>query len=140
MICLGAFRYTTRRRLSWLIAVLLLWQQFTVAAYACAMTPELMDQVMAMPGPAAMATTDGTCPEMRGHTDQALCQKHCLPDRTTLADSRAGTVPPSLLPALSPATVSLSVERMPTRVVLDCQDRRRSGNTPPTLLFCSLLI
>jgi hypothetical protein len=131
-------RPTTRRRLAWLVAFLLLWQQVAMAAYACTMAP--VAQTMAMhAGDAAMHEA---CPSMvDSHANgQALCQAHCHPDHVTQPDGRAGSVPPSLLAALPVSWPPLMQATVPARATPAWLHRLRAPPTPASLLFCSLLI
>ena len=134
-----------RRRAAtrWVLALamlLMLGQQVAMAAYACAMPPAAMGQMTALSPQASMQAMHRSCPEMRGQSDQLLCQKHCSPDHTAQPDVRPPSVPQNLLTAL-PA--------MPSAVVIAAASadhafarRYRLRPSPPaaTLLFCSLQI
>ena len=54
-----AFRPRTRRRLSWLVALLLLWQQVAMAAYACGAVPAAVGAAAAAAATAGMAWYHG---------------------------------------------------------------------------------
>lgn len=130
----------TRRRLTWLVMLLLAWQQLAVAAYACTMPPSASAS-MAMAGADRMAMED-TCPSMHDAPSRPpLCQAHCYPNHAAQPDARAGSVPPSLFAALpvtegavSPAALDLAAQA-PER-----HYRLRAPPPPASLLFCSLLI
>lgn len=77
-----------RRRLAWLVALLLLWQQVAVAAYACATVP------------ASPADPN--------------CQQHCQPDHATQVDVRTASVPLNVLTALPPMSLSVAAVRPPS--------------------------
>ena len=81
-------RPRTRRRLAWLVALLLLWQQVAVAAYACATVP------------ASPADPN--------------CQQHCQPDHATQVDVRTASVPLNVLTALPPMSLSVAAVRPPS--------------------------
>lgn len=132
-------RPITRRRLAWLVALLLLWQQVALAAYACTVTPGA-GMPMPMSATSSMAMGDH-CPSMpEGSTQGPLCQAHCHADHAAQPDARSGSVPPGLLATLPavwpmPTVVSSASSRVPERL-----DRLRTLTPPVSLLFCSLLI
>ena len=132
-------RPTTRRRLAWLAAFLLLWQQVGMAAYACTMAPAAL-ATMAMH--ADGQSMHEACPSMvdRHTNGHALCQTHCRPDQATQPDGRAGSVPPSLLAALPTSWPPLARAAVPSRAAPAWLHRLRAPPTPASLLFCSLLI
>src|SRR3569623_413138 len=111
---LPCFYPRIRRRLTWLVVLLLAWQQLAGAAYACTMPPSAAAPV-AMAGADRMAMED-TCPSMHdAQSRPPLCQAHCYPDHAAQPDARAGAVPPSLFAALpvtegavSPAALALA--------------------------------
>jgi hypothetical protein len=133
-------RPVARRRLAWLVVVLLLWQQVAVAAYAC---------VAAQAAPAAaalavavhsssMAMADG-CADMTTPVDP-LCRQHCQPDHATQVDARTASVPASALSALPRVLVSVTGGALPSERGLFRRERLRAPPPIPRLLFCSLLI
>jgi hypothetical protein len=136
---LPRFHPRTRRRLTWLVVLLLAWQQLAVAAYACTM-PSVAAPV-AMAGADRMAMED-SCPSMHdGQGLPPLCQAHCHPVHAAQPDARTGSVPPSLFAALpvtagavSPAALDLAAQAPERRY------RLRAPPPPASLLFCSLLI
>lgn len=140
MRCLPCFHPRTRRRLTWLVVLLLAWQQLAVAAYACTMPPS-STAPMAMAGDDRMAM-EGTCPSLHdAQSRPPLCQAHCHPDHAAQPDARAGSVPPSLFAALpvtdgavSPAALDLAAQAPERRY------RLQAPPPPASLLFCSLLI
>lgn len=134
-------RPVARRRLAWLVALLLLWQQVAVAAYAC----------VSMPAPAAttavamavhsssMAAMDDVCANMTAPADP-LCRQHCQPDHATQVDARSASVPASALTALPPALLSVAAVALPSDRALTRREHLRAPPPIPRLLFCSLLI
>ncbi|MBP1475406.1 hypothetical protein J7I44_13920 [Frateuria sp. MAH-13] len=140
MARLRLLRPATRRRLAWLVAVLLVWQQLAMAAYACTLPPSAIAPAMAVASANAMAM-EGTCPTMHDSVpDRTVCQAHCHPDRAAQPDARTGSVPPSALAALpvywpAPTLALATSGRAPQRL-----DRLRAPPPPATLLYCSLLI
>jgi hypothetical protein len=122
------------------VAVLLVWEQLAMAAYACTLPPQAVGSAIAMTASGTMAM-DGACPSMHGTSpDRTVCQAHCQPDHAAQPDARTGSVPPSALAALPvywPAlalTIATS-SHVPQRFV-----RLRAPPPPATLLYCSLLI
>lgn len=132
-------RPTTRRRLAWLVACLLLWQQVAMAAYACTMAAPVAQTMAMHAGDTAMHEA---CPSMvdRHANGQTLCQAHCQPDHATQPDGRAGSVPPSLFAALSPVGPPQVQVTVPDRTAPAWLHRLRAPPPPASLLFCSLLI
>lgn len=133
-------RPVTRRRLAWLVVVLLVWQQLAMAAYACTLPPSAIAPAMVMTPSSPMAM-EGTCPTMHDSVpDRTVCQAHCHPDRAAQPDARAGSVPPSALAALpvywpAPTLTLAASGHAPRRL-----ERLRAPPPPATLLYCSLLI
>jgi len=143
---LPRFHPRSRRRLSWLVVLLLAWQQLAVAAYACSMPPGASASMpVAVAGADRMAaghmTMEDSCPSMQeGQAQPPLCRAHCSPEHATQSEARTGTVPPSLLAALPPLLPAVAVAP-----ALFSRAARQSHlqQAPPqsaTLLFCSLLI
>ena len=126
-------RCRTRRRLIWLVT-LLLWQQVALAAYIC---PQ--------PAPAAvvaasMAMTRADCMSrmQMGHHDLA-CAEHCAAAPSAQPDARAPNVPASLLSMLPP--LATAVDRLPGGAVPVVPCGRLNADAPPSRLrFCTLLI
>lgn len=133
-------RPVTRRRLVWLVALLLLWQQVAMAAYACTLAP--------VPATAALVSSHGdmaamgdACPPVPpGSTDHPLCQAHCHPDHAAQPDARAGSVPPSLLAALPPIWPMPALAASTSGNTPERLQRLRAPPPPASLLYCSLLI
>jgi hypothetical protein len=128
---------TTRRRLIWLVTLLMLWQQTALAAYVCPTVPEAPPAAALMN---SMPGMDDGCAQMQDASASPLCQKHCLPDRVTQADARTASVPPSALTAMPPLLMSVAVVALPSDRSIQRIDQRRVSPPPPILLFCSLLI
>lgn len=138
-------RSVTRRRLIWLVALLLLWQQVALAAYVCQAVPEqavseTMGQVTAMTAMDSMVAMGDSCPDMHGHPVSPLCQKHCAPDQATQVDARTTSVPLSALTAVPPTLMSVNIVALQSDRTLARLDHRRTPPPIPRLLFCSLLI
>lgn len=129
-------RRTTRRRLIWLVTLLMLWQQVALAAYVCPTVPEATPAaalVTSMPG------MDGTCAQNQDAPASPLCQKHCAPDHVTQAEAHTAAVPLSVLPAMPPVLMT-PVAAPASNRVLQRVGHLRAPPPPPMLLFCSLLI
>ncbi len=133
-------RCVSRRRLIWLVALLLLWQQVALAAYVCPAVPENMGQVMAMTAAVSMDAMDGHCPDMDGSSVSPLCHKHCAPDHAIQVDARPTSVPLSALTAVPPMLMSVAIVALQSDRCLARLDQRRMPPPVPRLLFCSLLI
>lgn len=111
-----------------MVLLSLLYQQAALAAYACS-----MDRA-----PAAGAAMAAHCAGMQpppGPDNQALCEKHCSPDRSTLAEHLVLSVPaltvaPIRFPAASPAPASAPGDEIAFA----------RSDPPPRLRYCSLLI
>ena len=127
-------RCRTRRRLIWLVTLLLLWQQVALAAYAC-------PQPAPAAAPAAsMAMTRADCMSRMpmSHHDLA-CAEHCAAAPSAQPDVRAPNVPASLLSMLPP--LATAVDRLPGSAVTVVPCGRLSADSPPSRLrFCTLLI
>jgi hypothetical protein len=130
-------RSVSRRRLIWLVALLLLWQQVALAAYVCQAVPETMGQVTAA---ASMTVMDGHCPNIDSSSVSPLCQKHCAPDHVTPLDARPASVPLSALTGPPPMLMSVVIVALQSDQSLARLDQRRTPPALPRLLFCSLLI
>lgn len=117
-----------RLRTAFLAIVCLLFQQFALAAYACA-----LDRMP--PDPSAMASA---CAAMgMQHDNPVLCAKHCAPDVSVAAHVASPSVPPLALPPLDFGLVTIAPVAsgvVPESVPLDRSD------PPPRLRYCSLLI
>ncbi|KZC40552.1 MULTISPECIES: hypothetical protein [Rhodanobacter] len=127
-------RPLTRRRLAWLVVVLLLWQQVAVAAYACVSAPAPVATTAA-----AMVVMDDGCTDMTAPVDP-LCRQHCQPNHATQVDARSASVPASTLAALPPELPSVAAVALPSHRALVRQEQLRAPAPIPRLLFCSLLI
>lgn len=132
-------RCASRRRLIWLVSLLLLWQQVALAAYACQAAPKSIGQMTAMTA-ISMNSMDGDCPDMHGSPTSPLCQKHCAPDHATQVDARSTSVPLSALTAVPPMLMSVAIVAHQSEQSLARLDQRRKPPAIPRLLFCSLLI
>jgi hypothetical protein len=111
------------------VIVGLLFQQVTLAAYRCPMTPGAVESGMAMP--------------TAGHGssgDRLRCQLHCAHQAEAPGGTHTVAVPPHLLVALSsalatpPAVPILRVTKRPERY------RLRIPPRPAIRIYCSLLI
>lgn len=134
-------RPPARRRLVWLVALLLLWQQAAVAAYACVAAPASPGAVavtMAVHASSMASMGDG-CADMMLPADP-LCRQHCQPDHATQVDARSASVPASTLAALPPELPSVAAVALPSHRALVRRDNLRAPPPIPRLLFCSLLI
>ena len=128
---------TTRRRLIWLVTLLMLWQQTALAAYVCPTVPETTTTAALMN---SMPGMDDSCAQMQDPSASALCQKHCLPDHATQVDARTASVPLSALTAVPPMLISVAVVALQSDRTLEQLDQLRTRPPTPMLLFCSLLI
>ncbi|WP_336807188.1 hypothetical protein [Fulvimonas yonginensis] len=132
-------RPRTRRQLSWLVALLLFWQQVALAAYACSVAPGT--GMPSMPAPASHAALNSDCGSMHAQPTQApMCQAHCQADHAAQPEARTHTVPPSLLAALPAPLPVLPMARAPRGRASERSYRLRAPPPPASLLFCSLLI
>ncbi len=134
-------RPLTRRRLAWLVTLLLLWQQVAVAAYACVAAPASPGAVAAAVAvhASSMAAMGDGCADMKVPTDP-LCRQHCQPDHATQVDARSASVPASTLATLPPESPSVATVALPSHRALLRRDQLRAPPLIPRLLFCSLLI
>lgn len=136
-------RCVSRRRLIWLVALLLLWQQVALAAYVCKAVPETMGQVTAVTAATSMTAMDAMdshCADMDGSSVSPLCHKHCAPDHVTQVDARPTSVPLSALTAVPPMLMSVAMVSLQSDRSLARLDQRRPLPPVARLLFCSLLI
>ncbi|MEO7440312.1 MAG: hypothetical protein ABIU96_07660 [Rhodanobacter sp.] len=133
-------RRITRRRLVWLVTLLLLWQQVALAAYACQAVAEPMGQVTAMMSTASTSAMDDGCADMRDTPASPLCQQHCTPDHATQVDARPMSVPLSALTAVPPMLMSVASIVLSSDRALTRHELRQTPPSIPRLLFCSLLI
>jgi hypothetical protein len=132
-------RPRTRRRLAWLVALLLLWQQVAVAAYACAIVPASPAAVVAQAEASSMTAMGDGCAEMPAPV-APICQQHCQPDHATQVDVRTASVPFNALTALPPMLLSVAAVTLPSGRTLTRRDRLRAPPPTPRLLYCALLI
>lgn len=128
---------TTRRRLIWLVTLLMLWQQTALAAYVCPTVSEATPAAALM---ASMPGMDGGCAQNPDAPTSPLCQKHCTPEHATQAEAHTAAVPLSVLPALPSMLMTPSVVALPSNRALQRAGHLRAPPPPPMLLFCSLLI
>jgi hypothetical protein len=135
-------RPQTRRRLAWLVVLLLSWQQVAVAAYACVGAPTSAGAaaVAVAVHSSSMATMGDGCAEMPAAPVDPLCHQHCQPDHATQVDARSASVPASTLVALPPQSPSVIAVASPSERTLTRRDRLQAPPPIPRLLFCSLLI
>lgn len=140
-------RNVTRRRLVWLVALLLLWQQVALAAYVCQTVPGIAGQETALTLPAAapattaaMTTMGEGCAEMAGRPTSPMCPQHCTPDHATQVDARLGSVPLSALTAVPPMLMSVASSTLPSDRALARRELQQTGPAVARLLFCTLLI
>ncbi len=133
-------RPVTRRRLAWLVALLLLWQQVAVAAYACQLASPATGQVAEVMSTTATAAMGDDCAEMRGAPTSPVCRQHCAPGHATQVDARPTSVPLSALTAVPPMLISVANVALQSDRSLARLDQRRTPPLIPRLLFCSLLI
>lgn len=129
----------TRRRLAWLVAILLLWQQVAVAAYACTLVPGADRAVATALSPSAMAAMGGECADPQMPVDP-LCRQHCQPNHLTQVEHHAPSVPFNALAAVPPVLASFAVEALPAERAFARLDQRRIRPPIPRLVYCTLLI
>ncbi len=127
----------TRRRLIWLVTLLLLWQQTALAAYVCPTVPEATPAAALM---TSMSGMDGGCAQNQDAPASPLCQKHCTPDHATQVEAHTTAVPLSVLPAMPSMLMAPAVVALPSNRALQRAGHLRAPPPPPMLLFCSLLI
>lgn len=132
-------RPRTRRRLAWLVALLLLWQQVAVAAYACNTAPASPAVVATQAAASSMAVMGDGCAGMPAPV-APICQQHCQPDHATQVDARTASVPFNALTALPPMLLSVAAVTLPSHRTLAHLDRLRAPPPTPMLLYCALLI
>lgn len=135
-------RPQTRRRLAWLVVLLLSWQQVAVAAYACVGVPASAGAaaVAVAVHSSSMAAMGDRCEEMPAAPVDPLCRQHCQPDHATQVDARNASVPASTLAALPPQSPSVAAVALSSQRTLARRDRLQAPPPIPRLLFCSLLI
>lgn len=133
-------RPRTRRRLAWLVALLLLWQQVAVAAYACTTVPASPAAVATQAGVSSMAAMGHGCAEMPAAPADPICRQHCQPDHATQVDVRTASVPFNALTAPPPMSLSVAAVTLPSHRTLAHLDRLRAPPPTPMLLYCALLI
>lgn len=133
-------RPRTRRRLAWLVALLLLWQQVAVAAYACTTVPASPAAVAMRVGALSMSAMGNGCAEMPATPIVPICQQHCQPDHATQVDVRTASVPFNALSAPPPMLLSVAAATLPSHRTLAHLDRMRAPPPAPMLLYCALLI
>lgn len=133
-------RCVTRRRLVWLVTLVMLCQQVALAAYVCQAVPGTVGQVVAMTSSTAATAMGDDCAEMRGAPASPLCQQHCAPDQATQVSGRTASVPPCVLIAVPPMLMSVASVALRSDRALAQHELRRTPPLIPRLLFCSLLI
>ncbi|MGP1664328.1 MAG: hypothetical protein ACTS5I_00130, partial [Rhodanobacter sp.] len=124
-------RRITRRRLIWLVTLLLLWQQVALAAYVCQASPSTMGQVTAMTSTAATSAMGDDCAEMSTTSASPLCQQHCAPDHATQVDARPMSVPLSAFTAVQPMLMSVAIVALQSDRTLARLDQERTPPLPP---------
>jgi hypothetical protein len=123
----------TRRRRPLLGAVLiasLLFQQVAVAAFACARS---LEPPPPPPGMEHCAQMDMAPAQVQA---PALCEEHCAPDRSVLADTAAPGVPALALPPAFPLVLDAPASHVAQQVEVPIA----RSDPPPRLRYCSLLI
>ena len=132
-------RCCTRRRLIWLVTLLLLWQQVVLAGSVCSSpVPVAMTRGVHV----AMTTVGGMgigMMPMPMHAHDPLCAEHCAQGASAQPDARVPNVPPSMLPALP--LLSPLTHRPLGSVALLAPEALLGENRPPSRLrYCTLLI
>ncbi|MFA6230460.1 MAG: hypothetical protein WC617_09830 [Rhodanobacter sp.] len=128
-------RCRTRRRLIWLVTLLLLWQQVALAGSVCS-SPVPAAAAMVVPAAMTRADSMGTMPM---HAHDPLCAEHCAQGASAQPDARVPNVPSSMLQALP--LLSPAVHRLVGNVaLLEAGALLPAETPPPRLRFCSLLI
>lgn len=128
-------RCRTRRRLIWLVTLLLLWQQVVLAGSVCS-SPVPAAAAMVVPAAMTRADSMGTMPM---HAHDPLCAEHCAQGASAQPDARVPNVPSSMLSALP--LLSPAVHRLVGNVaLLEAGALLPAETPPPRLRFCSLLI
>ena len=120
-----------RARLTWMLALCLLFQQFAMAVYACPLE-HLPAQSTAM---GAQCAAMGMA--KRALASPVLCRTHCNPDSAATAAAHVSDVPPLALPPPVFARVAMTPEVIGLRTA---QVPLHRSDPPPILRFCSLLI
>lgn len=133
-------RCSTRRRLIWLVSLLMVWQQVALASYVCPMVTESTGRVTAMASADPMAAMDADCPDMQRAASAPLCEKHCTPDHATQVDARAPSVPLNALVPMPPMLMSVALVARQSDGTLALRNHQRTPPPTPRVLFCSLLI
>lgn len=115
-----------RFRIAATLIACLCFQQAAVAAYNCSME-----------APVPQAGAHCADMAMEAQPAPALCEKHCAPDATLLAEAAAHQVP-----ALPPAPLSFApMQALPSSQLSYRREMPISGSDPPPRLrYCSLLI
>lgn len=121
-----------RLRLVLLAALSLLFQQVALASYACS----TVDMPTANVG---MTMHCDDMPMTRGQQNPSLCPAHCAHQAVATQDAHAPTVPPLVMPALSPAPIVLTTSPAIYAAREHTAAWRLSG-IPPALRFRVLLI
>lgn len=122
----------TRLRLALLAVVALLFQQTALAAYVCS-------QANMSAANAAMSAHCGGMPMAQVKHSSALCLAHCAHHAVPTQEVHAPTVPPLLMSALVPASLTLAA--LPVASVQSERAARwRLSSIPPALRFRVLLI
>jgi hypothetical protein len=129
-------RRRTRRRLIWLVTLLLLGQQVVLAGSVC---PPPLPAAATSVAHAAMTRGDGIMGTMPMHAHDPLCAEHCAQGASAQPDARVPNVPPSMLPALP--LLSPEGRRLVGSAALLVAEALLPEEHPPSRLrFCSLLI
>lgn len=124
-------RYCQRRRIVWLTLFCLLFQQLSMAAFACPLS-QMPAQPNVMP---TLCEAMGMVQKV--HSSPALCFAHCNPDTAASVAAHVSDVPPLALPP--PAFARITTALVSTQLRLAEVPAHRS-DPPPMLRFCSLLI
>ncbi|MEO7050261.1 MAG: hypothetical protein ABI128_01220 [Rhodanobacter sp.] len=133
-------RLTTRRRLAWLVVVMLLWQQVAVAAYACGSAPMSSGTTMAQMHSSSLPVMSDDCGDVPDASASPTCHQHCQPERAAKVAVPTSSVPPNTLVALPPMLLSTAITIAPSNHAMAQSGHLYPWSPPPTLLFCSLLI
>lgn len=116
-----------RLRIAMLVLFCLLFQQAAMAGYLCPLGPT--------PTPAE-ASRCAAMGMQQPKPNPLLCQKHCTPDVTAVADHAAPSVPPLALP---PVAFALAMSPGPP-ASFHVDAPLSHADPPPRLRFCTLLI
>lgn len=133
-------RPVTRRRLAWLVALLLLCQQVAVAAYACQLPSPTVAMAAAVMSATAPAMVDDNCAGMPDVSPSPLCKYHCAPEHATQVTAQATSVPLNTLTAVPPVLLSVAIVALQSERIRTRREYWRTPPPVPRLLFCSLLI